>query len=153
MLLQIKTAGCSSRLALPGPSDKMNASPAVPEGSTAIFDPLPLVSSSEATPFHCSRSQIKICEPLIEEPIEVLPKLESPQSEEPEIEYDSEGIPIIRLNLENFKASLCSYVNNSNITFEDGESSKAIVALTPEAASIPAPKLKYVSRLRTEHLV
>ncbi|XP_021278782.1 protein ROS1-like isoform X1 [Herrania umbratica] len=147
------SAFASSRLALPGPSDKMNVSPSVPDGSTAIFDHLPLVSSSEATPFHCSRPQIEICEPDIQETIELLPKLESPQSEELEVEYDSEGIPIIRLNLENFRTSLCSYVDNSNTVFEDGESSKAIIALTPEAASIPAPKLKYVSRLRTEHLV
>jgi hypothetical protein len=31
--------------------------------------------------------------------------------------------------------------------------SKALVAITPEAASIPTPKLKNVSRLRTEHQV
>ncbi|KAI3741989.1 hypothetical protein L1987_59668 [Smallanthus sonchifolius] len=34
-----------------------------------------------------------------------------------------------------------------------GDMSKALVALNPQAASIPTPKLKNVSRLRTEHLV
>ncbi|KAG0451994.1 hypothetical protein HPP92_025927 [Vanilla planifolia] len=40
-----------------------------------------------------------------------------------------------------------------NMEIQDGSLSKALVALTPEAASIPMPKLKNVSRLRTEHQV
>ncbi|OMO91820.1 DNA glycosylase [Corchorus capsularis] len=104
------SAFASSRLALPGPSDKMDS--AVRQAPTAIFNPLPLASPSE--------------------------------EDDDEIEYDSEGIPIIKLNLENLKTNLCSF---------NGDYSKALVALNSYAASIPRPKLKNVSRLRTEHQV
>ncbi|OMO80413.1 hypothetical protein CCACVL1_12986 [Corchorus capsularis] len=111
------SAFASSKLALPGSSDKMEGSP-----------------------------QPEICEPVIEEPIEIVPTLEAAQSQEDddEIEYDSEGIPIIKLNLEKFKSNLSSF---------NGEYSKALVALNSYATSIPRPKLKNVSRLRTEHQV
>ncbi|OMO66042.1 hypothetical protein COLO4_30817 [Corchorus olitorius] len=65
------------------------------------------------------------------------------QEDDDEIEYDSDGIPIIKLNLKNL-ANLCS---------SNGDYSKALVALNSYAASIPRPKLKNVSRLRTEHQV
>ncbi|OMO70561.1 hypothetical protein CCACVL1_18798 [Corchorus capsularis] len=138
------SAFASSRLALPGPSDKREAALAIPQVPTTIFNPLPL-----AFPHPTQQSkQSKICELVIEEPndIEELPTLEAAQSQEndDEIEYDSEGIPIIKLNLENFKTSLRSF---------NGDYSKALVALNPYAASISRPKLKNVSRLRTEHQV
>ena len=40
-----------------------------------------------------------------------------------------------------------------NMELHEADMSKALVALTAEAASIPVPKLKNVSRLRTEHQV
>jgi hypothetical protein len=41
----------------------------------------------------------------------------------------------------------------NNVDIEYADMSKALVAITPDAASIPTPKLKNVSRLRTEHQV
>ncbi|XP_022731590.1 DEMETER-like protein 2 [Durio zibethinus] len=140
--LHIKTVECRKN-ALPGPSDKIKAS------SAAIFNPLTSASSSEPIPLLGSGHQIKICEPIIEEPFEPPAKLEPPKSQEPEsVCGDSEGIPIIKLNRD-FRTTLCS---QSNIIC-DGESSKALVALTSHAASIPALKLRRLSRLRSEHLV
>ncbi|KAL7186676.1 hypothetical protein ACSBR2_028407 [Camellia fascicularis] len=61
---------------------------------------------------------------------------------------DPDDIPTIKLNIEQFTQNLCkrtwNYVRDM---------SKALVALNTEAASIPTPKLKNVSRLRTEHQV
>jgi len=48
---------------------------------------------------------------------------------------------------------LKNYMEANNIEIEDADMSKALVAITPEAASIPTPKLKNISRLRTEHQV
>uniref|UniRef100_A0A453KIP0 Uncharacterized protein n=1 Tax=Aegilops tauschii subsp. strangulata TaxID=200361 RepID=A0A453KIP0_AEGTS len=46
-----------------------------------------------------------------------------------------------------------NYMQVNNIEMEDADMSSALVAITPEAASIPTPRLKNVSRLRTEHQV
>ncbi|XVF19781.1 hypothetical protein REPUB_Repub11eG0140500 [Reevesia pubescens] len=126
---------------LPGLSDKMKAGSAVSKSPTATFDPLTSVSSSEAIPPLGSGYQTKICEPIIEEPFEPQEKLEDPKLQETEPEYDSDGIPILKLNVRDM-------FQNGDISI-----SKALVALTPEAASIPAPKQRVSSRLRTEHLV
>lgn len=95
----------------------------------------------------------KNCEPIIEEPIiEELPSpvLEAQESEEPEIEYDSEGIPIIKLSAETFRTNIQDFMDKK---LQDGIGQRALVALNPIAASIPARKLKDVSRLRSEHQV
>lgn len=65
---------------------------------------------------------------------------------------DFNEIPTIKLNIEEFTQNLQTYMQQ-NMELQEGDMSKALVALTPEAASIPVPKLKNVSRLRTEHLV
>jgi hypothetical protein len=44
-------------------------------------------------------------------------------------------------------------MQENNIKIEDADMSRALVAITPEVASIPTLKLKNVSRLRTEHQV
>lgn len=65
---------------------------------------------------------------------------------------DFNEIPTIKLNIEEFTQNLQNYMQQ-NMELQEGDMSRALVALTPEAASIPAPKLKNVNRLRTEHLV
>ncbi|KAI6697914.1 hypothetical protein NL676_018033 [Syzygium grande] len=65
---------------------------------------------------------------------------------------DFNEIPTIKLNMEEFTQNLQKYMQH-NMDLQENDMSKALVALTPEAASIPVPKLKNVSRLRTEHLV
>lgn len=103
------------------------------------------------------------CAPVIEEPASPEPIIEVPPSPEPErteiTEFDIEDtcedpdeIPTIKLNIEEFSQNLQNYMQQ-NMELQEGDVSKALVALTSEAASIPTPKLKNVSRLRTEHQV
>ena len=65
---------------------------------------------------------------------------------------DPDEIPTIKLNIEEFTETLQNYMQK-NMELQEGDMSKALVALNPEAASIPIPKLKNVRRLRTEHQV
>ena len=94
------------------------------------------------------------CEPLIEEPATPEPE---PPAEVEDIEdfyddSDSEEIPVIKLNIEEFTTNLQSFLQGK-IEIGEGDMSKALVALKPQFASVPAPKLKHASRLRTEHQV
>ncbi|KAJ8551446.1 hypothetical protein K7X08_021461 [Anisodus acutangulus] len=91
------------------------------------------------------------CEPIIEEPKtpEPLPELLESDIEDGFIE-DPDEIPMIELNMKEFTTNLETMLQEHN---KEGDLSKALVALNPDAASIPTPKLKNVSRLRTEHLV
>ncbi|MCD7461263.1 hypothetical protein HAX54_045758 [Datura stramonium] len=91
------------------------------------------------------------CEPIIEEPKtpEPLPELLESDIEDEFIE-DPDEIPMIKLNMKEFTTNLETILQEHN---KEGDLSKALVALNPDAASIPTPKLKNVSRLRTEHQV
>lgn len=90
------------------------------------------------------------------------PIIEEPPSPEPEGPFesvieevfceDSSEIPTIDLSLEDFTQNLQNYVQE-NMELQVGDIEKAIVAITREAVSIPAPKLKNLRRLRTEHQV
>ncbi|CAI9262310.1 unnamed protein product [Lactuca saligna] len=100
-------------------------------------------------------SDIQNHHPIIEEPTTPEPeKMEEFDMEDfcEEEEEDSEEIPTIRLNMEEFTQNLQTYMEN-NMELEEGDMSRALVSLTSEAASIPTPKLKNVSQLRTEHQV
>ncbi|XP_022865877.1 uncharacterized protein LOC111385687 [Olea europaea var. sylvestris] len=80
---------------------------------------------------------------------------ELPDSHEFDIEdnfEDHDDIPTIQLNMEEFTQNL-QKIMQRRMELPEGDMSKASVALTPEAASIPMPKLKNVNRLRTEHQV
>ncbi|KAG0486928.1 hypothetical protein HPP92_009023 [Vanilla planifolia] len=65
---------------------------------------------------------------------------------------DPDEIPSIELKFEKFMQNPQSYMQE-NLELYDDDISKALVAFPPEAASIPMPKLKNVSRLRTEHQI
>ncbi|KAM1956343.1 hypothetical protein ACFX16_025773 [Malus domestica] len=95
----------------------------------------------------------KECEPIIEEP--AMPEQELTELSESEIEdfcyEDPDEIPTIKLNMEEFTLTLQNYMQEKKL--QEGDMSKALVALNPEATSILTPKLKNVSRLRTEHQV
>ena len=69
--------------------------------------------------------------------------------------YDEvkDDIPIIRLDIASFEKRIREFIKINNIQLKMGNMSKTLVALTPEAASIPAPKLKEISWLRTVHYV
>ncbi|XP_039006710.1 transcriptional activator DEMETER-like [Hibiscus syriacus] len=150
------SAFASARLALPGPEEKSIASPSapmMPEGNLmGAVNQIPL-----PPPVH---NLLKVgsnggnSEPIIEEP--ATPELEHTEVTQSDIEdafyEDPDEIPTIKLNMEEFTANLQHYMQE-NMELQEGDLSKALVALNPEAASISTPKLKNVSRLRTEHYV
>lgn len=94
------------------------------------------------------------CEPIIEEP--ATPEREWKEAEESDMEdffkEDSDEILSIDLNAKKSTVNVQNYLQEYN-EHNEGCMSKALVALNPESASIPTPKLKNVSRLRTEHQV
>ncbi|XP_031111177.1 DNA glycosylase/AP lyase ROS1-like isoform X2 [Ipomoea triloba] len=97
------------------------------------------------------------CEPIIEVPASPEPEPESTVSLERDIsnilhetEDDDDEIPHIKLDTEEFKRNLMTFLNPE---FEDEEVSNALVALTPQDTTIPSPKIKSVERLRTRHRV
>ncbi|KAJ6835104.1 transcriptional activator DEMETER-like [Iris pallida] len=152
------SAFASARLALPVPEEKglmRSTIPSFPDGShTSVFKSVPLPQLEGSTQTQ-DRNIPRNCEPIIEEPAS--PELECVETLESEIEDaffdDPDEIPTIKLNMEEFTQNLQSYMQKNNIELQDGDMSKALVAITPEAASIPMAKLKNVSRLRTEHQV
>jgi len=107
--------------------------------------------------FLASNFQFQNYEPIIEEPAtpehEYVDSSESPVVESPAKEDDE--IPTINLNYDDYAAQYNLYDNS--IQCSEGADaltiSRALVALPPEAATIPVPKLKNISRLRTEHRV
>lgn len=124
---------------------------------------LPLPQLNELSDRNCqsetnqqlqAASTINKCDPIIEEPAS--PEPECTQVAENDIEdmfsEDPDEIPTIKLNMEEFTQTLQNYMQN-NMELQEGDMSKALVALTAEAASIPTPRLKNVNRLRTEHQV
>uniref|UniRef100_A0A7N0U9Z3 HhH-GPD domain-containing protein n=1 Tax=Kalanchoe fedtschenkoi TaxID=63787 RepID=A0A7N0U9Z3_KALFE len=167
------SAFASARLALPGPEERSivpstemrpcnQNSGQVPERFSYQAQLLPqIMCQQEVTQGILQTSQLSepksrfiSSEPIIEEPKS--PETECVQIEDKDIEdcgyEESDEIPEIKLSIEEFTHSLQSYIYE-NTDLQEGDVSRALVALTPEAASIPAPKLKNVSMLRTEHHV
>ncbi|KAA3466607.1 transcriptional activator DEMETER-like isoform X1 [Gossypium australe] len=146
---------CSARFALPGPEERSITSSTAPMISetnpTRAVNQIPL-----PPPVHnlLKVGPVGNKEPIIEEP--ATPEPEHTEGSESDIEdacYDDpDEIPTIKLNIEEFTANLQHYMQG-NMELQEGDLSKALVALNPDAASIPTPKLKNVSRLRTEHYV
>ncbi|XP_075107325.1 protein ROS1A isoform X2 [Nicotiana tabacum] len=169
------SAFASSRLRLPGPQQKGVVTVKQPVRVDEVPNmclPSPTLSLSSRS-FLESRFQTQDCEPIIEMPAspeqKPLESLERDIEDFPyEVEHEQE-IPTIRLNTEEFRENVLNFINKSNTTeFQesvlnivdeistlnrDEEVSKALVLLNPVSASHPARKLKYESRLRTEHLV
>ncbi|KAI8524244.1 hypothetical protein RHMOL_Rhmol13G0135300 [Rhododendron molle] len=151
------SAFSSARLALPGPQGKNTVNSIVPyeavQNSSLVITPatksLPVATFSE------SRYKTKSCEPIIEHPPS--PEPESTKYLERDIEdlYDDpeDYIPTIRLDVEEFRDRIQEFIEMNNIPLDGVDISKALVALTSEAASIPLPKLKDINWLRTIHHV
>lgn len=172
--------GCSARFALPGTEEKgivpSNGGASTNADPLARIDLLPLPPPLSNLHSHrnptcvdvpriespCSplalplaqtinhlEGQYKVinCEPIVEVPAS--PEQEPEQEQtlcdiEDTLYEDPDEIPTIQLNMKEFSQTLQNYMNGT---------SNALVALTPEAASLPTPKLKNISRLRTEHHV
>ncbi|XP_054811125.1 transcriptional activator DEMETER [Prosopis cineraria] len=153
------SAFASARLALPGPEEKGMVSNPVPiateRNPTLNMNPavLPL---PEINLLREATSEICKYEPIIEEP--ETPEQECPDTQalESDIEDsfwdDPDEIPMIKLNTEEFAMNIQNILQE-NMELVEGDLSKALVAFNPATASIPTPKLKNVSRLRTEHHV
>lgn len=145
----------SARLALPGPEGRHIVSSVAPVGSNnssdVIIKPMLLPPSKDTMEQGVRLS--RDCEPVIEEP--TTPELPT-EVEERDIEdafYDDpDEIPVIKLNIDEFTTNLQNFIQEQ-MEMGEGDMSKALVALNPVLASIPTPKLKHISRLRTEHQV
>ncbi|XP_061340229.1 protein ROS1A-like [Gastrolobium bilobum] len=163
------SAFASARLALPGPEQKSivitTGNNATDQHPSAIINQLPLpllentnqaeeLQQTEVSRQFEAKSEINICQPIIEEP--ATPEPECSQVSENDIEdafyEESSEIPTIKLDIEEFNLNLQNYMQQ-NMELQEGEMSKALVALHSEDACIPPPKLKNVSQLRTEHYV
>ncbi|XP_059446497.1 transcriptional activator DEMETER-like [Corylus avellana] len=145
------SAFASATLALPAPEEKSIVVHSMTGETLNLVSNRTPLSILEANPFPGSGSQAKNFEPIVEEP----PSPEPECTELPEIEdffRDPDEIPTIKLGVDKFKAYLQN-LDENHVVIHDNNMSRALVALTAEAASIPMPKLKSVSRLRTEHLV
>ncbi|GMH09903.1 hypothetical protein Nepgr_011744 [Nepenthes gracilis] len=151
------SAFASARLALPGPEERSivtSTQCGVTHQDTLVtINPLAL-PLPQANQHLEAKLGITNCEPIIEVPAS--PEPEQMQTLEYDIEdtafEDPDEIPTIKLNLEQFTRTLHNYMQ-TNMELQQGDMSKALVTLTAEAASIPTPKLKNVSQLRTEHHV
>lgn len=157
---------CSARLAIPAPEEKrvVNAI----GNRTADHNPISGMHTLQLPPTHANQigaiSGVSYSEPIIEEPPSPEPIIEVPATPEPDYTQvpecdiesafteDPDEIPTIQLNMEEFTNNL-QKIMQQNTELQEGDMSKALVALASEAASIPVPKLKNVSRLRTEHQV
>ncbi|MCD7468633.1 hypothetical protein HAX54_007016 [Datura stramonium] len=160
------SAFASARLALPAPEEKsiVSATENKAAGQNPFQNfhqqplPLPLANQTPLEHPKLINSAPIIEVPATAEPIVEEPATPEPEQEAPEIDIedayfeDPNEIPTIELNMTQFTQNVKNFVQN-NMELQQVEMSKALVALTPETASIPTPKLKHISRLRTEHQV
>ncbi|KAH6760448.1 HhH-GPD base excision DNA repair family protein [Perilla frutescens var. frutescens] len=148
------SAFASARLALPGPQERHIVSSAAPRAnnrSDVIIKPMPLPPLEDTMEQGARLS--RDCEPFIEEPTTPEPPAEVEERDIEDAFYeDPDEIPVIKLNIEEFTTNLQSFIQGQ-IEIGEGDMSRALVALNPELPSIPTPKLKHISRLRTEHQV
>ncbi|XP_010521693.1 PREDICTED: protein ROS1 isoform X2 [Tarenaya hassleriana] len=159
------SAYASSQLLLPGPQDKKTedsdsflvpATPHINANQTVQITSIEGNSSPEY------RSQTNSSEPIVEVPPSPTPEIPElidiedtpcrascqPNGEIPDIDVDMETF---KKNVHDAILNIRKMLNSHNAE----EVSKALVASTPENACIPmpAPRLKYYNRLRTEHVV
>ncbi|CAA2959958.1 ROS1-like isoform X1 [Olea europaea subsp. europaea] len=157
------SAFASARLALPAPEEKSVVSAI--ENNSSDQNAVKIINSLWLPLPHQLEAHNKVSnsEPIIEVPATPEPFVEVPPTPEPgstqipecDIEdnvEDSDDIPAIQLNMEGLTQNL-QEIMQKQMELQESDMSKALVALTPEAASIPMPKLKNVNRLRTEHQV
>ncbi|XP_071726319.1 DNA glycosylase/AP lyase ROS1-like [Rutidosis leptorrhynchoides] len=167
------SAFASARLPLPAPPEKSivtSAGKRTPsqsqnqsqsQSSTELPD-RDYLSLPPANQYLLPDSEVQHQDPIIEQPTTPEPTIEVPLT--PEVEKiheefdiedfseDPDEIPTIKLNMEAFTQNLQNFMEN-NMELAEGDMSRALVALTSEAASLPTRKLKNVSQLRTEHQV
>ncbi|KAK2974358.1 hypothetical protein RJ640_021214, partial [Escallonia rubra] len=99
--------------------------------------------------------QTQNCEPIIEVPASPEPENTEDRLRDIEDFYleSDDDIPTIKLNSQEFIETLQNYIDINYDLVHGNNTSNALVPLSWEAASIPAPKLINVGRLRTVHQV
>lgn len=159
---------CSARLSLPWPEEKRvvttsgtkreDVNPNVLNNKTN-FALLQAINHMEENQWLDANHQpaaittARNCEPIIEEPASPEPECTQISEDiEDAFSEDPDGIPTIKLNVEQFTQNLHNHVEES-LHLQGGDLSKALVAIAAGATSIPVPMLKNVRRLRTEHEV
>ncbi|AQK59094.1 Protein ROS1 [Zea mays] len=154
------SAFASARLALPAPEEKCLVT--LEDPNVVEFSHQTYINSGSVGQLEWSANYPKHAvsgnhQPIIEEPLSPECETENIEAHEGAIEdffcEESDEIPTINLNIEEFTQNLKDYMQANNVEIEYADMSKALVAITPDAASIPTPKLKNVNRLRTEHQV
>lgn len=150
------SAVASARFALPGPSEKGIVTSEFGNGiggnPPLVDNPIPVIRI-EADPISESGYQINNCEPIIEEPQSPGPQCSESTESEIDDDFcidDIEEIPTLRLQEREFKENFPNFMEMNKVVLQD---SSALVALSAQAASMPARKLKRYARLRTEHHV
>ncbi|KAL2324901.1 hypothetical protein Fmac_023959 [Flemingia macrophylla] len=151
------SAFASARLALPGPEEKGIVSMHVPVAAERNYfvnkGPvvLPLLENNLSREVSPESTQ---CEPIIEEP--ATPEQVWTEVEESDIEDffrdDPDEILSVELNTKQSATNIQNLLQEYK-DHDEGDMSKALVALNSHSTYIPTPKLKNVSRLRTEHQV
>ncbi|XP_075490754.1 LOW QUALITY PROTEIN: DNA glycosylase/AP lyase ROS1-like [Primulina tabacum] len=149
------SAYASARLRLPGVQGGSNEDEPQVKSSQNVTDTNPPLL------VHCDDDVSRvgdICfnsEPIIEFPSSPEPaSIEMAERDIEDFGYESEDeIPTIKLNQVEFTQNLLDFMEKTNFLNGEGTMSKELVALSPDAASIPMPKLKSVGRLRTVHQV
>ncbi|KAI3769145.1 hypothetical protein L6452_00245 [Arctium lappa] len=150
------SAFASARLALPGPKESTVTSivPAANEQNHSMLNTPPssfdLELDTLGSSYHAQNTEPIIEVPPSPEPEDALPIIRD--IEDYYCESDDE-IPTIRLNTEEFRETLKDTIDVNSISLPEAEMSKALVAITAQAASIPAPRMKYIAKLRTVHYV
>ncbi|KAM0992745.1 hypothetical protein ACFX2J_008381 [Malus domestica] len=148
-------AGVNNRMPLPFPQatyQQLEASQKSEVKSTFGHCEPTTFQQLEASQISDAKSAVGKCEPIIEEPASPEPVCTQISEDIEDFCEGPDEIPTIKLNIEEFTQTLQNYMEK-NMELQEGEMSKALVSLTSEAASLPTPKLKNVSRLRTEHQV
>ncbi|CAH9092952.1 unnamed protein product [Cuscuta epithymum] len=159
------SAFASVRLALPGPKERSMMSSTAPISAnanhSALFNPNPSLLCGRPEVITNLNREAAVgsitdnCEPIIEEPAtpEPFPEISECDIEDAAFYNDGDDeIPTIKLNIEEFTTNLQNILQEKK-GMEESDISKALVSVNPEVAFIPTPKLKNVSRLRTEHQV
>jgi len=128
----------SARLALPAPQEK----------SLEKLRNQFAFQSSSMQPLNSSH------DPKIEEPASPREEECQEMSENDIEDFDEYSeISTIKLYMETFAQNLDSCIKKGNEELQIDDTSKALVAISNEAASIALPKVKDVHMLRTEHYV
>ncbi|TKY69302.1 ROS1 protein [Spatholobus suberectus] len=158
------SAIASAKLALPESTPdqpivvtpKLDFLESTPNQPIAVTPKLALLESTFTSEVKISlTTEAKKCEPIIEFPAS--PKLENIELDESEVKNDEEfykddyndieDIPTIKLGSEE------THNYSPEESKHDMNKSTALVALHADVANIPVPKMKNVSRLKTERLV